>query len=77
MYICLCKNVTCKDIRNAADQGARNMRDLSQRFGIGTQCGKCVRCAHNLLKDCAVNNNLQGEMVSVEVTLTEQRGSMR
>ncbi|MEW5757698.1 MAG: (2Fe-2S)-binding protein [Pseudomonadota bacterium] len=52
MYVCLCKQVTCADIRNAASNGATRLRDLSQTMGVATQCGKCARCAHDLLKQC-------------------------
>lgn len=52
MYICLCKNVTCGQIRSAVQSGeAGSMRDLSQKLGVATQCGKCGRCARGVLEE--------------------------
>lgn len=36
MYVCLCKQVTDRDIRSAVRDGASCMRDLNQRMGVGT-----------------------------------------
>jgi len=52
MYVCLCKNVTCGQIRSAVHSGdAGSMRDLSQKLGVATQCGKCGRCARGILEE--------------------------
>lgn len=52
MYVCLCKNVTCGQIRSVVHSGgAGSMRDLSQKLGVATQCGKCGRCARGILEE--------------------------
>jgi len=54
MYVCLCKGVTCSQIRQQARQGqARSLRDLSRTLGVATQCGKCGRCARAVLEQAA------------------------
>ncbi len=51
MYVCLCKGVTCSQIRDCARRGeAASLRDLSRALGVATQCGKCGRCARELLE---------------------------
>ncbi|WP_338067864.1 bacterioferritin-associated ferredoxin [Aliidiomarina maris] len=49
MYVCLCKAVTDKDIHRAVSQGACSMRCLRQLNGVGSQCGRCVGHAKEVL----------------------------
>lgn len=61
MYVCLCKNVTCGQIRSAVHSGnADTMRDLSQKLGVATQCGKCGRCARGILEESLCQRNPGG-----------------
>jgi len=50
MYVCICKQVTCGQIRAAASAGASNVRDLRQQLGVASQCGKCAGCARGILE---------------------------
>ena len=50
MYVCLCRAVTDKQIRQAVADGASNLRDLRTRLGVASQCGKCARCALGLVR---------------------------
>ncbi|MGL6070652.1 (2Fe-2S)-binding protein [Craterilacuibacter sp.] len=47
MYVCLCYPTTESQIRQAALNGARHLRDIRP---VATQCGKCGHCAHAMLK---------------------------
>lgn len=51
MYICLCHAVTDRQIHQAVAEGATSMRELRQRLGLCSSCGKCGPCAHQLLKE--------------------------
>lgn len=52
MYVCLCKGITCGQIRTAvAEGGAQHVRDLTQQLGLATQCGKCAKCARGVLQE--------------------------
>lgn len=52
MYVCLCHGVTDSDIRRAVQsEGVCTMRQLSRRFGVATQCGKCGCCARQVLRE--------------------------
>jgi bacterioferritin-associated ferredoxin len=51
MYVCLCSAVSDRQIREAVRQGARTMRELRQDLGIATGCGRCGRCALQVLRE--------------------------
>ncbi len=51
MYVCICQQVTDRDIHQAVAQGACTMRDLREQLGVGTQCGKCAGCARDVLDE--------------------------
>lgn len=57
MYICLCKGVTDRDIRQAVKQGAVRMRDLKNNLGVTGQCGVCA-CHAKVILDKALNQSL-------------------
>ena len=50
MYVCLCNAVTDSDIRNAVDNGVRNMRQLSKATDCSTACGCCTQMAAEILQ---------------------------
>ena len=52
MYLCTCKSVSDQQIRQAVKQGARSFGDLSSRFGVGIECGKCIDGINALLQEC-------------------------
>lgn len=49
MIVCICKAVSDRHIRRAAEEGVVSLRDLSREFGLGTCCGKCVPQAREVL----------------------------
>ncbi len=59
MYVCICKQITCGQIRAAAGAGANSVRDLKQQLGVASQCGKCAGCARGILEQTR-NCNLNG-----------------
>ncbi|NVJ68615.1 MAG: bacterioferritin-associated ferredoxin [Gammaproteobacteria bacterium] len=50
MYVCLCKAITDKQIRQAAESGCSTMRCLNKELGVATQCGKCAKDARQILR---------------------------
>lgn len=52
MNLCTCKSVSDQQIRQAVEQGARSFGDLSIRFGVGIECGKCIDSINALLQEC-------------------------
>ncbi len=51
MYVCICNNVTDKQIAQAVDEGVGNMRELREHLGVASQCGKCARQAKRLIQE--------------------------
>lgn len=49
MYVCVCRGVTEKALREAIYQGADRMRDLKACLGITEQCGMCACHAKEIL----------------------------
>jgi len=50
MYVCVCQAVTDRQIREAAQGGARTLRDLRRDLGVTRDCGRCASCAHECLQ---------------------------
>ncbi len=50
MYVCVCRAVTDRQIREAAMRGARTLRDLRRELGIARECGSCAACARDCLR---------------------------
>ncbi|MFN3716254.1 MAG: (2Fe-2S)-binding protein [Thiobacillus sp.] len=52
MYVCLCHNVTDSDIhRVVREEGVCTVRQLGERLGVATQCGKCGKSAKDVLRE--------------------------
>lgn len=51
MYVCVCRAVTDGQIREAAQGGARTLRDLRRDLGVTSDCGRCASCARECLQD--------------------------
>jgi len=49
MYVCVCKAVTEKQVRDAVEQGANSFRDVRQCLGVSTGCGRCASHARALV----------------------------
>lgn len=49
MYVCICKGITEQQIKTCAEQGASSLRDLYRELAVGSQCGKCVSAARQVL----------------------------
>ena len=57
MYICICSNITDSDIREAVENGARDVRDLNRELCVGGTCGKCTRAARQVIHNHLSENN--------------------
>lgn len=45
MYVCVCRAVTERQVKQAAQEGAASLRDLRDRLGVTGDCGRCAKCA--------------------------------
>jgi len=51
MYVCVCNAITDKQIRKAAESGARNVWDLQSELGVAAGCGSCMEAASDILRE--------------------------
>ncbi|WP_087719947.1 (2Fe-2S)-binding protein [Salinicola salarius] len=51
MFVCLCKNVTDRQLREAVSQGARSWKEVQEMTGCSSQCGKCACVGKTIVKD--------------------------
>ncbi|MEE4378280.1 MAG: (2Fe-2S)-binding protein [Candidatus Competibacteraceae bacterium] len=51
MYVCVCKAVSDRQIRQAIREGATQFRVLQRELGVCTGCGKCAPQVHSLLRE--------------------------
>lgn len=42
MYVCLCRAVTDRQIRESVENGASSFREVREELDVGTCCGRCV-----------------------------------
>ncbi|MEB3226086.1 MAG: (2Fe-2S)-binding protein [Synechococcus sp.] len=50
MYVCLCRGITEKQIRQAMEQQHCSMKELAAVTGVGMDCGTCLEYAAQLLQ---------------------------
>ncbi len=50
MIVCVCQNVSDRDIRAAVDAGASTLADISAQLNVGSCCGKCNAFAKTLVR---------------------------
>jgi bacterioferritin-associated ferredoxin len=50
MIVCVCNNISDREIRQAVDLGLSTMAELRQDLGVATCCGKCASCAKQVLR---------------------------
>ena len=51
MFVCVCHGVTDRDIRRAAEEGCRDVHELTMRSGAGSNCGSCLPLAAEILDE--------------------------
>ena len=57
MYVCVCHAVTERQIRQAAANGAKSLRDLRRDLGVTLDCGRCAVCALHCLREAKARLN--------------------
>jgi bacterioferritin-associated ferredoxin len=50
MIVCVCNNISDREIRQAVDLGLSSMAELSRDLGVATCCGQCADCALQVLE---------------------------
>ena len=52
MFVCICKQVTDGQIKEAVSNGACSFKDVQSELGVATQCGECKNHARQCMRDC-------------------------
>ena len=63
MIVCVCNNISDREIRQAVDLGLTSVAELHKELGVGTLCGTCVSYAREVLH----------EHIDSKTTITELR----
>ncbi len=50
MYVCLCKAVTDRQIKDSINGGASTFAEVRRSLGVSTQCGKCMKQAKMIVE---------------------------
>ncbi|MFT7558889.1 MAG: bacterioferritin-associated ferredoxin [Flavobacteriales bacterium] len=48
MYVCLCKEITDRDIRDAVESGASSFKEVRTSLGVSSVCGSCSSLAKDV-----------------------------
>ena len=60
MIVCVCNNISDREIRQAIDLGINSMDELREALGVSTVCGNCLSYAVEVLdKHVAANSDVQ------------------
>ncbi len=51
MIVCVCNNISDREIRQAVDLGLSSMEELKSDLGVATCCGQCADCALQVLNE--------------------------
>lgn len=63
MYVCICRAVTDRQIRQAVELGASSLTDLKEALGVATGCGKCAPQAREILREALAGNEAESCML--------------
>ena len=51
MYVCICNQITDREIHGAVHLGVETLDELAETLGVGTCCGRCRDCAQQVLQE--------------------------
>lgn len=51
MYVCICRQITDSQIREACREGSSRMAEIREKLGVASECGKCGRHAMSILSE--------------------------
>ncbi|GAB2700231.1 (2Fe-2S)-binding protein [Aliiglaciecola sp. 3_MG-2023] len=63
MYVCLCHGITDKAIEKVVrEDGIGSTRELRAKLGVGSQCGRCIQMAQDIIDTTIVDESLFKEV---------------
>ncbi|RDK11656.1 bacterioferritin [Cupriavidus lacunae] len=69
VYVCICNQITDREIHGAAHLGVETLDELAETLGVGTCCGRCRDCAQQVLQEgvAAVRNVTVATLANIQV----------
>ncbi|MES2149269.1 MAG: (2Fe-2S)-binding protein [Pseudomonadota bacterium] len=68
MIVCVCNNISDREIRQAVDLGLSTMAELRRDLGLATCCGKCASYAKDVLAEHLDRQTMQATELSFRVS---------
>ena len=65
MYVCVCNAVTDSDIRDAVEDGVRNLKQLRRTTGCASTCGCCKEMAVETLQQALTEKRVTESLLPV------------
>lgn len=51
MYVCICKGITDRQIKEAVYDGSTSVKALRRQLGVSSQCGRCAELTQEIIDD--------------------------
>jgi bacterioferritin-associated ferredoxin len=62
MIVCVCNNISDREIRQAVDLGITSIAALRAELGLGTDCGTCISYAREVLHEALDSKTVVTEL---------------
>ncbi|GMG87436.1 bacterioferritin-associated ferredoxin [Biformimicrobium ophioploci] len=59
MYVCICKGITDRHIKEAIYDGATSIKSLRRALGVSSQCGRCAELAQEIINESMAGGTTQ------------------
>ena len=69
MIVCVCNNVSERQIRRAVESGVTTMPQLREELSVGTCCGKCHSCAKTVLRECLEDRVQESQLLAFQAAI--------
>lgn len=53
MYVCICRQITDRQIREQCQKGSSRLAELRDALGVASECGKCGQHARSIVSEFA------------------------
>ncbi|SDZ90701.1 bacterioferritin-associated ferredoxin [Microbulbifer marinus] len=51
MYVCICKGITDRQIKEAVYDGSTSVKALRRQLGVSSQCGRCAELTQEIIDE--------------------------
>ena len=51
MYVCICRQITDQQIREACRNGDAKLADVRAKLGVASECGKCGQHFRSIISE--------------------------